>query len=110
MGGINVICQKFLFLRYYYVKIQFIVSFEYSIPLILCNRGCKVFKCTEDFTLTQRFINFSIYIKVLKKHLIKTLNFCTLFDNNKFLNRQNYLLQLKGGGFNLIFWENSVWR
>ena len=36
-----------------------------SIPLILCN---KVFKCTEDFTLARRFINCSIYIKVLKKH------------------------------------------
>ena len=36
-----------------------------NIPLILCN---KVFKRTEDFTLARRFINCSIYIKVLKKH------------------------------------------
>ena len=32
--------------RYYHVKIQIIVS----IPFILCNRGCNVFKCTEFFS------------------------------------------------------------
>ena len=36
-----------------------------SIPLILCN---KEFNSAEDFTLARRFINCSIYIKVLKKH------------------------------------------
>ena len=29
MGGINVFGHKFLFFRYYQLKIQFLVSFEY---------------------------------------------------------------------------------
>ena len=33
------------------IMLRYSLLFALSIPLILCNRGCKVFKCTENFTL-----------------------------------------------------------
>ena len=56
-------CCKVVIFRYYYVK-KTAFSIYISIPLILCNRVCKVFKCTED--CTRGFINCLIDIKVLK--------------------------------------------
>ena len=31
------------------IKLKYSLLLALSIPLILCNKGCKVFKCTEDF-------------------------------------------------------------
>ena len=59
--------MRFLFFRYH-IKIYSLLL-ALRILLSLCNRVCKVFKRSEHFTLTQRFINCLIYIKVpIEKH------------------------------------------
>ena len=51
MGGIHVLSRDFLFVRYYHVRIQFIVSFEYPSHSLQ-----QYLKVTEGYTLTRPFI------------------------------------------------------
>ena len=55
MVAIHVFSHDFYFLMYYHVKIQIIVS----------NMGCKVFQCTENFTLKH---DVSLIVKCISKY------------------------------------------
>ena len=63
MGGILVFSHKFLFLGT--IMLRYSLLLDLSFPLVLCNRGCKVFKCTENVTLTH---DVSLIVQFISKY------------------------------------------